>query len=263
MTRAELWHSILADTRELVKRDARGAARQISLSPDVAERLDALVIRPAVVQEELFATAPEPKAVLPTEDRRGALEDVEAALGALRTVVSACERCGLCKTRNKTVFGEGNARAEVVFVGEAPGADEDAQGRPFVGRAGQLLTDIIEKGMKIPRESVYICNVLKCRPPDNATPNPEQVAQCEPYLRKQLALLQPRVIVALGKTAAQTLLRSEESMGRMRGKWHTYEGIPLRATYHPSYLLRKPEDKRLAWDDIKEVLRFLAEPVQP
>lgn len=219
------------------------------------------MVQPAIVQEELFA--PEPLATtapsVPALDH----EDAAAALATLRSIVATCERCELCKTRKQTVFGEGNLRPEIVFVGEAPGADEDAQGQPFVGRAGHLLTDIIVKGMKIPREEVYICNVLKCRPPDNATPNPEQVAQCEPYLRKQLALLRPRVIIALGKTAAQTLLKNDLSMARMRGTWHEYEGIPLRATYHPSYLLRKPEDKRLVWDDIKEVLRFLAESPQP
>jgi len=259
MTRAELWQSILADTGELVKRNARGATRTVEVSPDVAERLQRLIVQPAVVQEELFAAeapAPAPAAV-PAEHG-----DVEAALGTLRSIVSTCERCELCRTRKQTVFGEGNFQPQIVFVGEAPGADEDEQGRPFVGRAGELLTDIIVKGMKIPREDVYICNVLKCRPPGNATPNPEQIAQCEPYLRKQIALLRPRVIIALGKTAAQTLLKSEDSMGRMRGTWHEYEGIPLRATYHPSYLLRKPEDKRLVWEDIKEVLRFLSESPQ-
>lgn len=182
---------------------------------------------------------------------------VASDLEALQGLVAGCQKCGLCNTRTQTVFGVGNPRAEIVFVGEAPGADEDRKGEPFVGRAGQLLTDIIEKGFKIPRPEVYICNVLKCRPPENRDPNPDEVLHCEPYLVRQLELIQPKVIVALGRIAAQTLLKTDKSMGRLRGEWHRYQGIPLRATFHPAYLLRKPEDKRLAWDDVKEVLRLL------
>jgi DNA polymerase len=178
-------------------------------------------------------------------------------LEALAATVAECRKCGLCETRRQTVFGVGNPNADLVFVGEAPGADEDRQGIPFVGRAGQLLTDIIEKGMKLRREDVYICNVLKCRPPDNRNPSPEEVFYCEPFLLRQLELIQPKVICALGKFAAHSLLKTEDSVARMRGKWHDYHGIPLRVTYHPSYLLRKPEDKKFCWQDVQEIMKRL------
>jgi DNA polymerase len=184
-------------------------------------------------------------------------EQRHAALAKLAAEVAHCTKCGLCKTRKQTVFSDGDPCAEVCFVGEAPGADEDRTGVPFVGRAGQLLTDIIEKGMKIPRSTVYICNVLKCRPPDNRDPNPDEVHQCEPYLKHQLKIVRPKVIVALGRHAAHTLLKTSESTGKLRGKWHAYEGIPLRVTYHPSYLLRSPAEKVKTWEDIKEVMKFL------
>jgi uracil-DNA glycosylase family 4 len=173
--------------------------------------------------------------------------------------VAACQRCPLHETRLNTVPGEGHPRAKIVFVGEAPGASEDKQGRPFVGRAGQLLTDIISKGMKMSRDDVYICNVLKCRPPDNRNPNPDEVSACEPYLQRQLALLQPRVICALGAVAAHCLLKRDDPLGSMRGKWHEYQGIPLRVTYHPAYLLRQPDKKQQTWEDIKAILRYLEE----
>ncbi|MCC6156147.1 MAG: uracil-DNA glycosylase [Candidatus Hydrogenedentes bacterium] len=181
-----------------------------------------------------------------------------ASLDELRSVVAGCRKCGLCETRTQTVFSDGLPTAELVFVGEAPGADEDRQGVPFVGRAGQLLTDIIVKGMKMQREDVYICNVLKCRPPNNRDPLPSEKEQCEPYLVRQLELLKPKVICALGKHAANTLLRKDEATGRLRGKWHQYHGIPLRVTYHPAYLLRNPADKKLVWEDIQHVMRALS-----
>lgn len=181
----------------------------------------------------------------------------QVALAELAAEVAGCVQCGLCKTRKLTVFGVGNPHADVVFVGEAPGAEEDRRGEPFVGPAGQLLTDIIEKGMKVPRESVYICNVIKCRPPENRDPNAEEVFFCEPFLKQQLAIIRPKVIIALGRVAGQTLLKSTSSTGKLRGVWHRYEGIPLRVTYHPSYLLRQPEEKRKTWDDIQEVMRFM------
>ncbi len=253
MNRSDLWQEIISDTRTLVARGANRAKGTIELSPDVLARLQAFVPLPTEIQDELFAgmETPEPAPAAQTMD-------LGTDLAALAQVVAACEQCGLCKTRTQTVFGVGNPQAELVFVGEAPGAEEDRRGEPFVGRAGQLLTDIIEKGMKMSREDVYICNVLKCRPPENRDPNPEEVMHCEPYLIRQLELIQPKVIVALGRIAAQTLLKTDKSMARLRGEWHQYQGIPLRATYHPSYLLRKPEDKRLAWDDIKEVMKFLS-----
>ena len=183
--------------------------------------------------------------------------DPSEALAALARKVSACTKCTLCETRKQTVFADGSPTADLVFVGEAPGADEDRQGIPFVGRAGQLLTDIIVKGMKLDRSDVYICNVLKCRPPENRDPTVEEKRLCEGYLVRQLELVKPKVIVALGRHAANTLLRTEESTGRLRGKWHSYQGIPLRVTYHPAYLLRKPEEKAKTWEDIKHVIRLL------
>lgn len=255
MNRAELWKEVIADTRALL---SRGGGKPVELSPEFAERLTQFVPTPAVVQEELFAA---PEEVAPA----GTAHDPArvAALAALRQDVAACTLCGLCQTRNKTVFGSGNPHTQILFVGEAPGADEDRQGEPFVGKAGALLTDIIEKGFKIPRPEVYICNVLKCRPPENRDPNPEEMMHCEPYLVRQIELIQPRVIVALGRIAAQALLKTNTPIGKLRGSWHTYQGIPLRATFHPAYLLRNPGDKRLAWDDVKEVLRFLEEHQAP
>jgi DNA polymerase len=153
------------------------------------------------------------------------------------------------------VFGVGNPRAELAFVGEGPGRDEDLKGEPFVGRAGQLLTEIITKGMKMRREDVYIANVVKCRPPENRNPEPDEIAACEPFLVKQLDLIKPRIIVALGTFAAQTLLKTKTPISRLRGVWHTYHGIKVMPTLHPAYLLRNPHDKRLVWQDIQVVLR--------
>jgi DNA polymerase len=154
------------------------------------------------------------------------------------------------------VFGTGNPHAELVFVGEGPGADEDEQGLPFVGKAGQLLTRMIE-AMGYTREQVYICNVVKCRPPGNRNPEPDEIAACEPFLRAQLAAIRPRAIVALGKFAAQTLLRDPTPITRLRGRWRTYEGIELMPTFHPAYLLRSPDEKKKAWADLKLVLERL------
>jgi uracil-DNA glycosylase family 4 len=174
-------------------------------------------------------------------------------LVAIRTALGDCTRCKLCGGRKNLVFGVGNPEAELVFVGEGPGADEDLQGEPFVGKAGQLLTKMIE-AMGYTRDSVYICNVVKCRPPGNRNPEPDEIAACEPYLRAQLDAIRPRAIVALGKFAAQTLLRDATPITRLRGHWRTYAGIDLMPTFHPAYLLRSPEEKRKAWDDLKAVL---------
>jgi DNA polymerase len=187
-------------------------------------------------------------------DGRGTLDDVRADLGD-------CQRCKLAPGRRHLVFGVGNPRARLVFVGEGPGADEDAKGEPFVGRAGQLLTEIITKGMKLQRGDVYICNVIKCRPPGNRNPEPDEVAACEPFLVRQLQAIGPEVIVALGKFAAQTLLRSKTPITQLRGRWFDYQGIMLMPTFHPAYLLRNPGDKRLVWEDIQKVMRILGLPI--
>ncbi len=176
-------------------------------------------------------------------------------LEELREEIGDCRRCKLCQGRTNIVFGVGNPQAELVFVGEGPGRDEDLKGEPFVGRAGQLLTEIITKGMKMRREDVYIANVVKCRPPENRNPEPDEIASCEPFLLKQLELIQPRIIVALGTFAAQTLLKTKTPISRLRGSWHSYHGIKLMPTLHPAYLLRNPNDKRLVWQDIQAVLR--------
>jgi uracil-DNA glycosylase len=178
-------------------------------------------------------------------------------LEELRAEIGDCQRCKLCSGRTHIVFGVGNPQAELMFIGEGPGRDEDLKGEPFVGRAGQLLTEIITKGMKMRREDVYIANVVKCRPPENRNPEPDEIAACEPFLVKQIELVQPRVIVALGTFAAQTLLKSKTPISRLRGVWHTYQGIKLMPTLHPAYLLRNPHDKRLVWQDIQAVLREL------
>ncbi len=176
------------------------------------------------------------------------------SLQELRAVIGDCQRCKLAPYRTKLVFGVGNPEADLVFVGEAPGQDEDVSGEPFVGRAGQLLTEIITKGMKIRREDVYIANIIKCRPPQNRDPEPDEIAACEPFLKRQLDLIKPKAIVTLGKFAAQCLLRTRTPISRLRGVWASYQGIPLMPTFHPAYLLRNPADKRLVWRDIQQVM---------
>lgn len=176
-------------------------------------------------------------------------------LESFRQQICECTRCPLGETRQKFVFGAGNPHADLVFIGEAPGAEEDRIGEPFVGAAGQLLTRIIE-AMHLRREQVYICNMLKCRPPNNRDPDPQEIDTCKPYLERQLDLIQPKVICTLGRFASQTLLQSTESMGRLRGQVHDYRGIPLVCTYHPAALLRNPQWKRPTWDDMRQVRRL-------
>jgi uracil-DNA glycosylase len=203
--------------------------------------------RPAEASSPAEELAP-PVAACPA----AAADDRAVALAQIARRVSVCLRCKeLARTRTQTVFGDGNPNARLVFMGEAPGADEDRQGKPFVGRAGQLLTDIIEKGMKIPRAEVYILNTLKCRPPENRTPAPDEVANCREYLEGQLAILQPEFICCLGAVAAQSLLETTVSIGKLRGRLHDFHGIKVLCTYHPAYLLRNPDAKRLVWDDLK------------
>jgi len=185
----------------------------------------------------------------------GAPSLVASNLEELRAAIGDCRRCKLCSGRTHLVFGVGNPRAKLLFVGEGPGRDEDLQGEPFVGRAGQLLTDIITKGIGLRREDVYIANVVKCRPPDNRNPEPDEVAACEPFLKKQIELISPEIIVGLGKFAVQTLLQTKMPITKLRGNWHTYHGIKLMPTFHPAYLLRNPADKKLVWEDIKKVIK--------
>lgn len=184
-----------------------------------------------------------------------------ADLTELATVLGECKRCKLCDGRTNIVFGVGNSQAELMFVGEGPGHDEDLQGVPFVGRAGLLLTDIIEKGMGLARDKVYIANVVKCRPPNNRNPEPDEIVACEPFLHRQIALVRPRVIVSLGAFATQVLLRNRTAISKQRGRWHDYQGVPVMPTFHPAYLLRNGGDKRLVWDDIKMVMERLGLPI--
>ncbi|QDG54897.1 uracil-DNA glycosylase [Persicimonas caeni] len=174
----------------------------------------------------------------------------------LEKYLGDCQRCGLCEHRTNIAFGVGDAQAKLVFVGEAPGYNEDQQGEPFVGKAGQLLDKMIE-AMGLKREDVYICNVIKCRPPDNRNPHPEEIKECSPFLRKQLQAIEPTVIVTLGKFASQFVTGEQESMGRLRGKWHEWNGVPVMPTYHPAYLLRSPQQKKNAWSDLQMVMERL------
>jgi len=175
---------------------------------------------------------------------------------ALAVEVSTCVKCGLHASRTQTVFGVGNRSADLLVVGEAPGADEDRQGEPFVGRAGQLLNAML-RALRRPRETVFIANVLKCRPPGNRDPNPEEVSCCLPYLHRQIALVKPKVLIALGSTAAEGMLGVRKSLGELRGKVHRWNGIPLVVTYHPAALLRNPNWKKPTWDDVRIARQLL------
>lgn len=181
------------------------------------------------------------------------LEDIRSDLGD-------CRRCRLAEGRRKIVFGAGDPKARLVFVGEGPGADEDRQGLPFVGAAGQLLTKIIQ-AMKLERDQVYICNVIKCRPPGNRNPAPEEIAACRPFLERQLAAIDPQVICTLGTFAAQTLLDTTQPVSRLRGRFHAYQNARVMPTFHPAYLLRNPDQKRAVWDDMKKIMVLLGIPL--
>ena len=214
---------------------------------DSAQQPQSLLATPSNAPTELFSRYP-------------GLEKI-ADLDMLREFIGDCTRCKLAPGRTKLVFGVGNPNAELMFVGEAPGADEDLQGEPFVGRAGQLLTDIIERGMGMSRNDVYICNVIKCRPPGNRNPEPDEVSTCEPFLFRQIDLVRPKVIVGLGTFAVQALLKVKTPISKLRGNWHEMQGIKMMPTFHPAYLLRNPADKRLVWADIQEVMKFLGQPI--
>jgi uracil-DNA glycosylase family 4 len=203
-------------------------------------------------------------ALQPKVNSGTAVDSAVAAMDwdALQRCVADCTQCTLHGGRTQTVFGVGNRSADWMVIGEAPGADEDAQGEPFVGRAGKLLNAML-LALGLPREQVYIANILKCRPPDNRDPLPEEAASCRQYLRRQIELVAPKIILTVGRIAAQNLLQTEETIGRLRGKVHRYPelGTPVVATYHPAYLLRKPSDKSKAWDDLKLAYRTLQQPL--
>jgi uracil-DNA glycosylase family 4 len=203
--------------------------------------------------------APVPVPEAPAVSSSVAASDAAAGLKAVREDIGDCQRCKLAGGRRNIVFGQGNPNARLMFIGEAPGGEEDVQGLAFVGRAGQLLTDIIEKGLKIPRKDVYIANVLKCRPPENRNPEPDEIMSCQPFLEKQIEVIRPAVLVGLGKFAGQWLLKTAEPISRIRGRVGDYKGIKVVPTYHPAFLLRNPSAKKEVWEDMKTVLSLLAE----
>ena len=186
------------------------------------------------------------------------VEDSEAKtlLDELRAIAVVCEKCRLAKSRTQVVYGVGNPTADLMFIGEAPGRDEDLKGEPFVGRAGQLLTDII-KAMKLTRDDVYIANVIKCRPPDNRNPEPDELDACRPYIQRQVEIIQPKVIVTLGRFALQSLTGKAYGISSARGNWLEYNGVKVMPTYHPAYLLRTPSAKKEVWADMKKVMEQL------
>jgi DNA polymerase len=201
---------------------------------------------------------PLPGRSVPTSGAGETAPEVGAGLEAIRELIGDCQRCKLAGGRKNIVFGQGNPNAALMFVGEAPGADEDEKGLAFVGRAGQLLTDIIEKGLQIPRSEVFIANVIKCRPPGNRNPEPDEIASCQPFLEQQIRAIRPKVIIGLGKFAGQWLLKTAEPISRIRGRLGLYEGITVIPTYHPAFLLRNPAAKKDVWEDIKVVKGLLA-----
>ncbi len=277
--------SLFQEIQTLLRREADPRTGQLTVAPELAAWLQGLsssTASDAAAEEQPVQAeakkaaerAPEsldwaptraPAQAPPVHQHKKASPVSASAhtLEELAEAVSQCRSCGLCETRTQTVFSDGNPKAKLVFVGEAPGEDEDRQGVPFVGRAGQLLTKIIEApgSMGLNRQQdVYICNVLKCRPPGNRTPSAEEMHQCEHFLVRQLELVKPQVICALGGVAAKQLLKTDAPVGRLRGKWHFYHGIPVRVTYHPSYLLRlsgeqEKTEKRKVLEDVQAVMR--------
>lgn len=222
-------------------------------------RVPAELVRP--VSEKRPLRVPADVAPSQTPSQIPSLEGAERELAQLRETAESCTRCRLCETRNKVVFGVGNVRQPLIaFVGEGPGADEDRTGEPFVGKAGQLLTAAITKGLGLRREDVYICNVVKCRPPENRAPLPDETASCTPYLYRQLELINPQVIITLGQPAQKALSNIDMGITKLRGKWQEWRGFPLMPTFHPAYILRNPPAKKEFWEDLQEVMRKLGLP---
>jgi len=248
--------------------------RQTVIRPRPHEAATETADRPAADPPQpssapLHASVPEPQPSQPSQ--QAIFEELLPVLGSrendslekILEDIGDCRRCRLHESRSRIVFGDGNPQAKVVFVGEGPGAEEDAQGIPFVGRAGQLLTQMIEntaqrEGIPLKRADVYICNVVKCRPPNNRTPRPDEIETCSPFLFRQLEVIRPKVIVALGATAARALLGEREGVTKLRGKWYRWRDIPVMVTYHPSFLLRPTGQaaKREAWEDLKKVFHY-------
>jgi DNA polymerase len=255
---------VAAAPRPAPRKDSPVSSRDEAPRDPVPLHVDASAEAPAASPAELVAGAGRGggKAALPVPASAPSPAELASAgsLDGLRGVIGDCRRCRLHGARTQVVFGVGNPRARVVFVGEGPGRDEDLQGEPFVGRAGQLLTDIVEKGMRLSRSDVYICNVVKCRPPQNRNPEPDEVATCSPFLFRQIELVGPEVLVTLGKFAAHALLSTDVPITRLRGQWQDFRGIPVMPTFHPAYLLRNPAEKKTVWQDIKLVMARLGLP---
>jgi DNA polymerase len=235
--------SLLASVRATLKELAEEGVEQFDRRDDAAIELPPRLDAPALREPDRESA----------HSHRGGeaktLEDVRLELGE-------CTRCPLCEGRDRIVFGDGKIDAALMFIGEGPGQEEDRRGLPFVGRAGELLTQMIERGLEIPRSEVYICNIVKCRPPKNRTPQSNEVATCKPFLDGQIDAVRPRTIVALGRPATSLLLGRDVSITRVRGTWHEYRGIPLMPTFHPAYLLRQytSENRRVVWEDLKAAL---------
>ena len=242
--------AVSGNTRKLTGIGVAADEKRLALKPN------------AIASQPQDTAATPPKAFADLLYRYPGLEKT-GDLNSLREFIGECSRCKLAPGRTNLVFGVGNPNAELMFVGEAPGADEDLQGEPFVGRAGQLLTDIIERGIGMARGDVYICNVIKCRPPENRNPEADEVNTCEPFLFRQIDLVRPKAIVGLGTFAVQALLKVKTPISKLRGKWQEVRGIRMMPTFHPAYLLRNPADKRLVWADIQEVMKFLGQPIPP
>ncbi len=263
-------NQIVDQTIQALEEMKRNGVTHVEVAKATVEELGKKPVRAVVgpltsAGEGRIATTPrevcgEPRLVglgsRPTMAAKGDWAELEA-------MAKACRKCGeLARTRKNVVFGVGNRKAELMFIGEAPGADEDEQGEPFVGRAGQLLTKIIE-AMGFKREEVYIANILKCRPPNNRPPLPDESANCLPYLLRQIELVKPKVMVALGATAVRSLLGDETGITKMRGNWYEFHGVPIMPTFHPAYLLRNPPAKKYVWADMKTVIAKLGRELPP
>lgn len=218
--------------------------------------IDVWVSRKATQDEEIQTL--DEKEFHVTEQTESQFEDVADKWAVLQKEVSECQKCDLCNTRTQTVFGTGNVNADWMFIGEAPGQNEDLEGKPFVGQAGKLLTEMI-RAIGLEREAVYIANILKCRPPNNRDPKVEEVKTCNDYLQRQVALIKPKIILAVGRIAAQTLLETNEPLSRLRGVSHQLNNIPLVVVYHPAYLLRSLIEKRKAWQDLQLAMKIYKE----
>jgi DNA polymerase len=257
-------NNIIDETIQALEDMKRSGVTHVAVARETLEELGKaprLKYREGEAPAEPPSTAARREARPPEISASGTSGDVAAELAAVEARAKVCVKCGeLSRCRHSVVFGVGNPRAEIMFVGEAPGRDEDMQGEPFVGRAGELLTKIIA-AMGFKRGDVYIANVLKCRPPENRTPLPDEVTNCLPYLLSQIELIKPKLIVALGATAVRALLDVQLGITKMRGHWYTFRDIPIMPTFHPAYLLRNPPAKKEVWEDMKAVLEKLGREV--